>query len=59
MATQSFIREIQITEPSAIKKIDNAMKMNSKDKYRNSIRNINELQTIKRKSFAHRITKKY
>lgn len=59
MATKSFTREIRITEPSAVKKIDDAMKVNSTDKYRTSIRNINDLQTTSRKSLADRITKKY
>jgi hypothetical protein len=59
MATKSFTREIRITEPAAVKKIDAAMKVNSTDKYRTSIRNINELQTASRKSLASRITKKY
>ena len=59
MATKSFTREIRITEPSAIKKIDEAMRMSTVDKYKSSIRNIGEIQTASRKSLAGRITKKY
>lgn len=59
MATKSFTREIRITDPSAVKKIDDAMKVNSTDKYRTSIRNINDLQTTSRKLLASRITIKY
>lgn len=59
MATKSFTREIRITEPSAIKKINDAMKVNSTDKYRTSISNVDEVRSANRKSLANRITKKY
>ena len=59
MATKSFTREIRITEPDAVKKISEAMKVDTSDKYRTSIQNVSELQAQSRKTLAGRITKKY
>ncbi len=59
MPTNSFTREIRITEPSAIKIIKDAMKVNSPDKFRTSINNVDEMLSASRKALATRITKKY
>jgi hypothetical protein len=59
MPTNSFTREIRITEPSAIKKIKNAMKVITTDNFRTSINNVDEMLSSSRKALANRITQKY
>ena len=60
MATKSFTREIRITEPTAVRKIQKAMDtMDTKDSFRTSIRDITEQQAKSRKNLASYITKKY
>ena len=60
MATKSFTREIRITEPSAVKKIQKAMNTtDSKNTFKTSIVDITERQAKSRKNLASYITKKY
>lgn len=59
MPTNSFTREIRITEPSAIKKIKNTMKVITTDNFRTSINNVDDMLSASRKALANRITKKY
>lgn len=59
MATKSFTREIKISDPSALKKIDIAMKNDSTVNYKTPIRKIDIMQPLGRKSLANMLTNKF
>ncbi|MCT4585498.1 MAG: hypothetical protein N4A54_11285 [Peptostreptococcaceae bacterium] len=59
MATKSFLRTIEITEPIAVKKIHFAMKSNNINNFKTSIRDIDSLKKCSRESLSDKLTKKY
>lgn len=59
MATKSFTREIRVTEPSAVKKIHEAMNKTASDRFSSTIRDVDHLISANRKTLASKLTKKY
>ena len=59
MSTRSFTRKIVISDPRAVKKINNARKADSSDKYRSSVKNIEEEWISNRNSISLTLTEKY
>jgi hypothetical protein len=59
MSTKSFTREIRVTEPTAIKKIHEAMNRTSTDKVISTIKDIDQLISANRKILASKLTKKF
>ncbi len=59
MATKSFTRDIVISDSAAVKKINDAIKANSIDRYKTPINNIEEILVTTRKKASESLTKKF
>lgn len=59
MATKSFTREIRVTEPSAVKKIHEAMNRSDADQFSSTMKDLDQLITANRKTLASKLTKKF
>jgi len=59
MATKSFTRDIVISDSGAVKRINDAIKANSIDRYKTPINNIEEILVTTRKNASESLTKKF
>ncbi len=59
MATRSFIRNIEVSKPTAVKKIHSAMKANEVQTFKTSIKDIDTVIRQSRRGLASKLTQKY